>query len=62
MSKPIWISEKEAAERLGRKPETIRKLVKSGKWQINFSAINNRRYHYDLKGIEKLMLQNSSVL
>lgn len=62
MKKVEWISEKEAAEKLQRKERTIRTLVKSGKWPIAYSSLNGRRYHYDLKGIERLMMENSTAL
>jgi DNA-binding transcriptional MerR regulator len=62
MAKVEWIEEKEAARLVNRKPRTLRVYVKSGKWPVAYSALNNRRYHYDLRGIEKLMLQHSSAL
>lgn len=57
-----WISEQEAAKKVNRKPRTLRKLVKSGHLKIDFTAINGRKYQYDLQGIEKLLKENSSII
>lgn len=63
MSKAInWIDEKVAAEKVRRKPRTLRELVKSGKWQVAYSAINNRRFQYNEKDIDRLLLENSTAL
>lgn len=56
-----WIPEKEAAELVGRKPQALRKNVKSGKWEVPYSAINGRKYFYSVKGIEKLITNHSSL-
>lgn len=56
-----WIPEPEAAKKLNRKPKTLRALVKSGKWKIDYTAPNGRGFQYSEKGIEKLLLEFSSV-
>jgi predicted site-specific integrase-resolvase len=56
-----WISENEAAEKVNRKPKTLRALVKSGKWPVRYTAPNNRRYMYDEKGINEILERSSSI-
>ena len=57
-----WIPEKQAAERLNRKPETLRALVKKGKIPLEFTHINGRTFQYSERSIEKVLLKNSSVI
>lgn len=59
-----WIPEAEAAKKVGRKPRTLRALVKSGQypWDIPFTAPNGRGFQYSEKGIEKILDSFSSKL
>lgn len=61
MAKTInWISEKEASEKLGYKPRTLRKYVKGGKFNIAISSITGRKYHYSETDIIRLQNQFSN--
>jgi predicted site-specific integrase-resolvase len=57
-----WISEKEAADMLGYQPETLRRYVKSGKLDISYSPVTDRKYFYDQKGIEKLINKKAIIV
>lgn len=57
-----WLSEKEASELLQRKPETLRKNVTKGVWDIKYSAINGRRYMYSKVDLEKLIERHSNKI
>lgn len=61
MASVQWIDEKTAAEKVNRKPRTLRKLVLSGKWNINYTAPNGRTYQYDEKSIDQLLRSFSNV-
>jgi hypothetical protein len=56
-----WIPEAEAAKKVGRKPRTLRNLVKKGLWDVAYSAPNGRTFFYDERGIEKVLLKFSST-
>lgn len=56
-----WIPEKQLAEMLGRHPRTIRRLIKSGTWAIEFTAPNNRRFMYSKKGVDQFLNNHSSL-
>ena len=56
-----WIPEKEFAKKVGRSPLTIRRLVKSGHWDIDFTAPNGRTFFYDEKGVNKMLESYSSI-
>lgn len=56
-----WIKEKDLAEMLGRNPRTVRRLVKSGTWNIPYSAPNGRRYLYSKKGVDQFLNNHSSL-
>jgi predicted site-specific integrase-resolvase len=60
--KIVWIKEQEAAEMLGYKPETLRKLVKSGKLNIAFTCLNNRKFLYCKNNIERELLAHSNYV
>ena len=60
--RPIWISETEAAEMMGYKPETFRKYVKSGKLDIAFFTLNGRKIKYNKVDIDKVMIKNSTLI
>lgn len=62
MSKPDWISEKEAAQKIGISPETLRRYAKSGKLNVSYTHFNNRNFQYDLKGIEKVLFRNATII
>jgi predicted site-specific integrase-resolvase len=63
MAKQIqWIPEKEAAEKLNRKPRTLRKLVKAGTLNISFTHVNGRSYCYDESGITKVLNNNATII
>lgn len=55
-----WIPEKEATKIVGRSADRLRRLVKSGKWPIDYTAPNGRGYMYSLKGIHKMLDSYSS--
>ncbi len=57
-----WIPEAEAAKKVQREPRTLRKLVKSGKWTIAYTALNGRSYHYSEKDINSLFKRNSTAI
>lgn len=61
MSYVQWIPEQEAAKKVNRTPRVLRRLVKSGRWPIEYTAPNSRGYQYSEKSINKFLLQNSSV-
>lgn len=54
-----WLSEKAASELLQRKPETIRKNVTKGVWDVRYSAINGRKYMYSKADLDKLIERHS---
>lgn len=56
-----FIPEPEAAKMIGYKPSTLRRYVRSGKLDIVFTHINQRRFQYDRLGIQKLLVQNSNA-
>ena len=62
MSKPRWINEKEAAEKLGYKPDTLRRYVKSGKLDISFTTVRGKKFQYDEKGIDKVLNTNAQII
>lgn len=62
MPKVIWLNEAEAAKLMNYKPETLRKLAKSGKLDIPYTTVRNRKYHYDKLSIEKEMLAHSNLM
>lgn len=57
-----WLDEKTASKKIGRSPRTLRRLAKSGKLKIDFTAINGRTYQYSERSIEKVLLSNSSIV
>lgn len=63
MAKQInWIKEEEAARRLGYKPRTLRIYAKAGIVDISYTAIRGRNYHYDEKGIEKILMKDARIV
>ena len=62
MRKADWIKEKEAADLLGYKPETLRKKVKSGQLAIAYSTITGRNFFYNRLDIDKLLTAHSNLL
>lgn len=63
MSKKInWIGELQAAERLGFSPETLRRYCKSGKLSISFTHVNGRSFKYSESDIERLLLENATII
>ena len=55
-----WIDEKTAAAMVKRCPRILRRKAKSRAWNINYTTLEGRTYHYSLKDIEKLFDQNST--
>jgi predicted site-specific integrase-resolvase len=62
MKKADWINERQAAERLGYQPETLRRYCKSGKLAISFTHVRNRNFQYDQRDIEKLLYENATII
>lgn len=63
MSKKItWISETEAAEKVGISPETLRRYCKSGKLSISYTHVNGRNFKYSEKDIEQLLFDNATII
>lgn len=62
MKKPTWISEREAADMIGYKPETFRKKVKAAILDIAYFTINGRKYKYCKEDIERVMLEHSTFI
>lgn len=62
MKKITWVKEKEAADMLGRRPRTLRALVQTRKLPVNFTHINGRTYMYSKEDIEKMLIQNSTIV
>ena len=63
MTKQIWISEQEAAERMNKHPRYFRSLVKSGTLPISYRHDDNgRNWEYDLKAIEKIKSRNETII
>jgi hypothetical protein len=61
-SKPIWIPEDVAAAMLNYQPYTLRRLAKSGKLDIAYSAPTGRKFHYNKLDIERVQLQGSNLM
>lgn len=61
-SKPIWISESEAAQLMGYHPRYLREIVKNGKLEIAYTAPTGRKYHYNKVDIEKVQLASSNYM
>lgn len=49
-----WLTEKEAADYVSRKPRTLRKKVKAGTWNIKIRTVNGRSFQYWAKDLEKV--------
>lgn len=63
MAKKItWISEKEAAEKLGYQPETLRRYCKGFKLPISYTHVNGRSFKYSEQDIEKMLNQNAFII
>lgn len=63
MAKKInWISEQQAAQKLGYQAETLRRYCKSGKLSISFTHLNGRNFKYSEQDIERLLIQNATIL
>lgn len=63
MSKPIWISEQQAAQRMNKHPRYFRSLVKSGALAISYRYDDNgRNWEYDLKAIERIKSRNETII
>jgi predicted site-specific integrase-resolvase len=63
MSKKItWIDEKQAAERMGYQPETLRRYCKSGKLPISFTSVKGRSFKYSEKDIENFLFENATII
>lgn len=56
-----WIFEKEAAEKMGIKPDTLRRLVKKGKWNIAITAPNGRNFQYLERDLNRVLNQFSTL-
>jgi hypothetical protein len=61
-TKPIWVPEDIAAAMMNYQPYTFRRLVKSGKLDIAYSAPTGRKYQYNKLDIEKVQLQSSNLM
>jgi predicted site-specific integrase-resolvase len=59
---PTWLHEKQAAEKIGYKPETLRKYVKKGRLNVAFTNLNGRRFQYCEEDLDKLLLENSTYI
>lgn len=55
-----WISEKEAAELLKRKPRTLRAKAKASVWPITYTAPEGRGFQYSRQDIDKFLLSQSN--
>lgn len=55
-----WMPESEAAKMVSRKTIVLRRHAKSGKWNIAYTHLNGRNFHYSKKDIEKLFNENST--
>lgn len=55
MAKGNWITEQEAATKLGYAPRVLRMYVKSGKLDISYVTLNGKKYQYCLNSIERLL-------
>jgi predicted site-specific integrase-resolvase len=56
-----WVPEAEAAKMIGYAPKTLRRKAKSGEWEINWAAVQGRRYRYSESDINNLLLSNSTI-
>lgn len=57
-----WIKEDEAAKMLNLAPFTLRRYAKWGRLDIAFTtSIGGRKYQYDKAGINKVLLDNSTI-
>jgi hypothetical protein len=59
--RPEWITENAAAEKLRYHPRYFRAMVKERKLAIDYTTIRGRKYQYNLKDIETLLLINSTI-
>lgn len=57
-----WIPEEQAAEKLGYKPYTLRRYVKSGKLDISYTSLRGRKFQYDEKSIEKQLNKKAIII
>lgn len=57
-----WLIEREAAERLGYKPEVLRRYCKTGKLFISFTHLNGRKFRYSEQDIEKRLNDNATII
>lgn len=63
MAKQIWITEKEAAEKMNYHPRYFRQRVKRGELSISYRMNDKGRdYEYDLKAIERIKNQNAFII
>lgn len=57
-----WIPETAAADMVKRHPRTLRMHVTQGNWDINYSTLNGRDYHYCEEDIKALRTKHSTVV
>lgn len=61
-----WIKEKEAAEKLGFTPRTLRRKVMGKKkykaLSITYTNVSGRNYFYDENDINKILNQNKTKI
>lgn len=63
MSKPVWISEKEASEMMNKHPRYFRSLVKSGELSISYRHDEHgRNWEYNEKDIEVIKNKNAFII
>lgn len=59
---PIWIPEQQAAKKLGYNARVFRRKVVDGKLNIAFTNINGRKWQYEEKDIDNVLLKNSTFI
>jgi len=57
-----WLDEKTAAALIGKAPITLRRQAKVKKLPINWTNVNGRDFQYSKEDIDKMLMNNSSVL
>jgi predicted site-specific integrase-resolvase len=57
--KPNWISEQDAADRMGYKPMVLRRYCQEGRLQITYTRVNRKKIEYNLNDIENHKMKNA---
>jgi len=56
-----WISEAEAAQKMGYKPAVLRRYARTGKVKIAYTRVNYKTYEYCQNSIDQYKLERSTL-